>query len=382
MEVTKILFAGDFAPCRRYELIVLEEGAAVLGDALPLVQSADISFVNLECPLTLHEQLIKKSGPSLRANPRCVNALRDFSVVGLANNHILDFGAKGLSDTIAACGGVGLAHVGAGCSIEAAQRPFVKEINGLKVAVIAVAEHEFNQSSGGPGSAPIDPIDNYHQIQKAKSEADVVIVTLHGGNEYFPFPRPGLRKLCKYYINLGVEAVICHHPHVPGAYEYYQGKPIVYFLGNLIFDSTSPPAGWNVGCFAQITINSQDKCFESLELIPYEQSVELGGVRLFEHDEKAAVLSKLTNYRALLEDDELYRTEWENLVFERADEYILRQYMPIAFRGLGFLARNFPLTNVLFSGKSRFAKLNMLRCQSHHELLTAVLEQRAKQQDP
>lgn len=88
--------------------------------------------------------------------------------------------------------------------LNSAQQSFVQEVKGVKVAIIAIVEHEFNQSeNGGAGSAPIDPIDNYQQIKQAKEHADIVIVTLHGGNEYFLYPRPGLRKLCQHFIDLG-----------------------------------------------------------------------------------------------------------------------------------------------------------------------------------
>lgn len=104
----------------------------------------------------------------------------------------------------------------------------------------------------GPGSAPIDLVDNYQQITAAKKLADVVIVTIHGGNEYFPYPRPGLRKMCRHFIDLGVDAVICHHPHVPGAYEVYEGKPIYYSIGNLVFDQNLPKPGWEEGYFVEL----------------------------------------------------------------------------------------------------------------------------------
>jgi poly-gamma-glutamate synthesis protein (capsule biosynthesis protein) len=245
MSCLNILFTGDFSPCRNFESVVLEKKAQVLGDALSLIETADLSFTNLECPLTTHNHAINKSGPALKANPACVEALKPFSVVGLANNHILDFGKQGLADTLAACDQAGLITIGVGLDLKQAQQPFIQEVKGIKIAIIAIAEHEFNQSeNAGAGSAPIDPIDNYQQIQQAKAQADIVIVTLHGGNEYFPYPRPGLRKLCQHYVDLGVEAVICHHPHVPGTYEYYQGKPIIYSLSNFIFDATKPPKDW------------------------------------------------------------------------------------------------------------------------------------------
>src|SRR5690554_1296144 len=114
MSTADMVFCGDFAPCRNFESVVLDRKEKVLGDALPLIQSADLSFVNLECPLTNHDQEINKSGPALKANIQCVEALRYFSVVGLANNHCLDYGKKGLADTISACNGVGLPTVGAG----------------------------------------------------------------------------------------------------------------------------------------------------------------------------------------------------------------------------------------------------------------------------
>ena len=204
MNKINILFAGDFAPCRGFESVVLQRQEAILGEALGYIKSADVSFVNLECPLTEHGQAINKSGPALKANAATAIALAkaEFSVVGLANNHILDYGQKGLQDTLDIFESHGLPVVGAGMDLSAAQRPFITEAKGIKVAIIAIAEHEFNQSEiNGAGSAPIDPIDNFQQIKQAQAQADIVIVTLHGGNEYFPYPRPGLRKLCQFYID-------------------------------------------------------------------------------------------------------------------------------------------------------------------------------------
>lgn len=378
-ENIKLLFAGDFAPCRGFEAIVLEKKENILGDALPQIESADLSFVNLECPLTTYNQPINKSGPALKASPDCSHALRPFSVVGLANNHILDYGRKGLEDTILACQNVGLPTVGAGSDIKKAQQPFIQDVKGVKVAIIDLAEHEFNQSEGGgAGSAPIDPIDNYQQIRDAKEQAHIVIVTLHGGNEYFPYPRPGLRKLCQHYIELGVEAVICHHPHVPGAYEYYKDKPIIYSLGNFIFDNAKPPIEWNLGYMARLSIDAVSKKLSALELIPYKQSVKLGGVKLLQGQEKNSFLLRVESYRERMELNEPWMDEWAKFVEKQTDSYILRQFFPAPFRGLGMLARNTPIARLFFNRKNSLPKLNMLRCQSHRELLTAALESRSQ----
>src|SRR5699024_6850639 len=162
------------------------------------------------------------------------------------------------------CNANNLSTVGAGLTLEDAQKPLIVERKGVKIAVIAIAEFEFNQSeNGGPGSAPIDLIDNYVQIKKAQEDADIVIVTIHGGNEYFPYPRPGLRKLCRHFIDLGVAAVVCHHPHVPGAYEVYNDSPIFYSIGNFIFDHSNPPEGWNEGYMVEMSFNTSTKKLKS-----------------------------------------------------------------------------------------------------------------------
>jgi len=374
-----VLFCGDFAPCRKFEPVVLNKKNTVLGDALPIIQESDFSFINLECVLTDHHQAINKSGPALKASPFCIEALRDFSVVGLANNHILDYGKQGLIETIKACEKIGLPTVGAGENLAQAQLPYIREVKGIKIAIIAIAEHEFNQSeNNGAGSAPIDAIDNYRQIQQAKAQADIVIVTLHGGNEYFPYPRPGLRKLCQYYIDLGVDAVICHHPHIPGAHEYYQGKPIVYSLGNFLFDNTKPPKDWELGQMALLHFSVENKTFKKMELIPYKQSVALGGVKILEGEEKEALLHRVNAYREKLEDNHAWLKEWNIFVTKQADSYIMRNFFPITFRGLGMLARNTPIAKLFYNKTSSLPKLNMLRCQSHRELLTAVLEKKSK----
>lgn len=381
-ETINILFTGDFAPCRNFESIVLDKKEQVLGDALPFIEAADCSFTNLECVLTNHKKTINKSGPALKANPNCVEALKHFSVVGLANNHILDYGKQGLQDTLLACENLGLPTVGSGMDLVQAQKPFIHEVKGIKIAIIAIAEHEFNQSeNNGAGSAPIDPIDNYQQIKHAKAQADIVIVTLHGGNEYFPYPRPGLRKLCKHYIDLGVDAVICHHPHVPGAYEYHQGKPIVYSLGNFLFDNANPPEGWNEGYMVKLNFDHGTKGFLGLELIPYSQSVKDGGVKLCTGKEKDKFLDKIESYRRKLENNDEWQIEWKEFVAKHSESYIMRQFFPFSFRGIGFLARNTPIAKLFFNHSNSLPKLNMLRCQSHRELLTAALEENSQSRD-
>lgn len=377
MSDISIVFCGDYAPCRGFESVVLNKQSSVLGDALPIIKNSDLSFVNLECLLTHHNIPIEKSGPALKADPSCIEPLKYFDVVGLANNHIMDYGITGLKDILDLCKTNNIPTVGAGLTLEDAQKQLIIERKGVKIAIIAIAEFEFNQSeNGGPGSAPIDLIDNYAQIKKAQEDADIVIVTIHGGNEYFPYPRPGLRKICKHFIDLGVNAVVCHHPHVPGAYEVYKGSPIFYSIGNFIFDHSNPPEGWTEGYIVQMSFNTISKKLEDFELIPYEQSVTLGGIQLMEGNKKSDFLSRIESFRKKLVNEEEWFNEWSKFVEKHEHSLIIRKYFPIGFRGLGFLARHLPLTRLLLPKSMLLPKLNLIRCQSHKELLQAVLEKR------
>jgi Putative enzyme of poly-gamma-glutamate biosynthesis (capsule formation) len=137
MNSINILFTGDFAPCRNFEEIVLDKKEQVLGDALLHIEAADCSFTNLECVLTDHKKIINKSGPALKANPKCIEALKHFSVVGLANNHILDYGKQGLRDTLLACENLGLPTLGSGMDLAQAQKPFIHEVKDTKIAIIS-----------------------------------------------------------------------------------------------------------------------------------------------------------------------------------------------------------------------------------------------------
>jgi len=375
-----ILFAGDFAPGRRFERLVLKKRPAIFGDLQPSIASADLSFLNLESPLCTGGKTTDKTGPNLKAAPECAKAITaaGFDVAGLANNHIMDYGDTGLEETMNACKGAGLAVCGAGKNQDAAQQVSIIERQGLKIAVIAVAEHEFSIADvNQTGVAPLDPIDNLLQIESARKIADLVFITIHGGNEYFPLPRPGLRKLCRFYTTRGADAVICHHSHVPGAYEIYKGKPIVYSLGNLIFDHPKPPEGWNQGYAVELTYNPSVKTLSGFDVLPYTQSVVQGGACRMEDPENAAFLKKLEEYNRILGDESAYGQAWDRFCQKEKKMTFMKNYLPFHFRGMRKISRFVnPGWFLVPTDNNRRVKLNMIRCESHLELLQNILQNR------
>jgi poly-gamma-glutamate synthesis protein (capsule biosynthesis protein) len=182
--------------------------------------------------------------------------------------------------------------------------------------------------------------------------------------------------LCKYLIERGADGVICHHPHVPGACEFYQSKPIVYSLGNLIFDHPNPPEGWNQGYALRLEYDADANQPISHEFIPYTQSVKQGGVRKMRGTEKEAFFQQLADYKQTLSDDKAYRKTWSDFCNFRETEVLLKMFMPFQFRGLGKLSKYLPITKCILPKSSIEARKNLIQCESHRELLLGILEKK------
>lgn len=384
MTKLSLLFCGDFAPVRRFEAVIAREGSTVFGDLQSDIASADIAFLNLEAPLSERGVPMVKDGergrPGLRAMPECIHAIADagFDVVGLANNHVMDYGEVALADTIALCKANSLSVCGAGQDLAAAQEPLIIEKKGLRVAIVAVAEHQFGMAdSAKAGVAPLDVMDNLRQLEAAKSVADLVFVSIHGGNEFFEYPRPGLKKICRFFVERGADAVICHHSHVPGVHEMYLGKPIVYSLGNLVFDHTDPPPGWCEGFALQLSYSVSDRKLLSTELIPYTQSLAQGGIRRMRGEQRDRFLRSRELAADTFHDPVAYQAKWEEFCDSKSAFVILRNYSPVWSGRLANLDRYTFLHKLFLPRATVNIKANIVRCQSHREVLVAVLNKKA-----
>ena len=97
------------------------------------------------------------------------------------------------------------------------------------------------------GASGYDPVKAYYDINNLKALSDYVIVIYHGGNEYYPLPRPGLKNTFHYLADLGADVVIGHHRHVYSGYEIHNTTPLIYSLGNFWFPFENEPEESNFG---------------------------------------------------------------------------------------------------------------------------------------
>lgn len=215
------------------------DGADLLREVAPILQRGDIVFGNLEGPL-VDEGKTKKCGKKIgtcyafRVPTRYGAYLKSagFSVMGLANNHALDFGLAGRASSRAVLDSLGILHSG---EIGDIARMTVK---GKKVALIAFATYPLTYNL-------LDLEDAIVTVRQAKSEADIVIVSFHGGAEgashqhvllgdegFLGEDRGDLRRFAHAMVDAGADLVLGSGPHVVRGMEVYCGKLIAYSLGN------------------------------------------------------------------------------------------------------------------------------------------------------
>jgi hypothetical protein len=376
MKNHKVLFCGDFSPNTNSD--EYEANNAFLSSIKNYVSEHNQAFVNLEGPFTDSSKIITKNGPNLKICNHFIDPLvsAGFNLFGLANNHIMDYGKTGLQDTIELLNSKNLSYVGAGYDLREAQRIHFHEHDGITIAIIALAEKEFSiAGSSSPGVAPLDVCQNYYQIQKAKQLADIVIVTMHAGNEHFPFPRPNLRSLCHLYIDMGVDLIVNHHTHVPSAYEVYKDKKIYYGLGNFIFNMPDQIKSWYEGYMLSIDIKKgiNSEVLLLSEIIPYEQNIGGKEINILKGSKKAEFLNRIEGLRASIEDS-TYLREWDDFCESKKNQYFLATFFPYSFKGVGLLERLFSISKLLLNKKTIPVKLNMLECDSHLDVLINILK--------
>ena len=235
----KTLLLGDMSPTIVTDpLFAAKDAATLFTDTVTLFQGNDVNFVNLECALTESDKSIEKFGPPLKASLNTAETLKNIGVncCGLSNNHIFDYGIQGVLDTMKALDEAGIAYTGFGRDYEDSRKDMIYEIDGEKLAIIAVCEHEYSYAlEDRMGSRPYDEYDTMEDICKAKEICDRVIVIYHGGKEHCQYPSPRLRKLCHAMVKNGADVVLCQHSHCIGCYEAFQDGHILYGQGNFHF---------------------------------------------------------------------------------------------------------------------------------------------------
>ena len=376
-----IIIGADLVPTTSNQtLFQTGDIQPLLGDELiEVLRGADYRIVNLETPLSDTLSPITKVGGNLSAPTACVKGIKNIGVdlVGIANNHIMDQGEKGLADTIKTLTEAGISFVGAGDNLEVASQPVFFEANGKRVGIYACAEHEFSIATDySPGANPVDYLNISDHIVQCRVKCDYLIVLYHGGKEYYRYPSPKLQKICRKIVEKGADLVICQHSHCLGSYEDYLNGSIVYGQGNFVFDD-----GDDEYLQTSVLIKISDDW--SLDYIPIRK--EGNGVRLAVNSQREKILNEFKKRSLEITQKGFIEEEYERF----ADKY--RQFYLLKLHGRKMKSKWFRVLNRLlfrklepmvlnnsYTAQEKLELENYIECEAHRELLITGIKYREK----
>lgn len=268
-----ILYAvGDVGPSR-------DNPHSIFKHVKQITRQGDIGFCQLETNLSLRGTASPQARLPMRARPESAVAIKDagFNIVSFAGNHCMDWGQDAFFDTIESLEKQGVSVVGVGENIEEARRPARLEIKGTKIAFLAynsILPMAYWAEVDRPGCVPMRAWTFYEQIehdqpgtpcrihtfpnrddlkamkddvQKAKSENDIVILSMHWGIHFVPAQLADYqREVARVAIDCGADLILGHHPHILKGIEVYKGKVIAYSLGNFAIEQ---PAAFMEGLY-------------------------------------------------------------------------------------------------------------------------------------
>lgn len=376
--MNKITFWGDLV-ARDIEGLHLEK------EVTNIVSDSEYNIINFEAPVRSPYPPIFKYGPNItqsRQSPAwCFS--HGFNIISFANNHTLDFGEKAMIETMNMFPSDSV--MGAGTWEEAYKPKILTLTNGKHIGIISGTHREFGVlydemvQKGERGSAWLFHHRIIECILETRKYVDYLYIYAHGGVEFMVQPLPEWRNAFKHFVNLGCDGVICSHPHIPMGWEFYNGKPIIYSLGNFCFQKQDVheidlPQNWNNSLCCQISFCNEEPQFD---LIPIEYNIEN---KQISKSINVEYLKYLTETNINLRDETLYLRKLEEFITDTS---------PVYLRMLGICQRN----EALYRVKSTIKKilgidykrnelirtLNAVQCESHRWVINRLLDQITKQ---
>lgn len=268
-----------------------ENGPAYfLQSVKPVFEADDLTIVNMEGTITESTSRMDKTF-AFKGPADYTKILTEGSVeaANLANNHSRDYGEQSYTDTIAALDAAGIVNFGY-------DRTAVMDVNGVKVGLVGT--YELAEGMG----CEEEMIANIKAVED--QGAQIVIVSFHWGIERENYPDETQVNLAHSAIDHGADLVLGHHPHVLQGIEVYNGKNIVYSLGNFCFGGNSNPSDKDTMIFQQtFTVQNGELVEDNVtNVIPCSLSSESGRNTYqptpLEGEEKDRVMAKIEEFSA------------------------------------------------------------------------------------
>jgi len=364
--MNKILFAGD--------LFIENFPITISPQITKLLKLSDFSVANLEGPIVKNGCKHPKAGPNLRQSPALLNIIKslDIKYLGVANNHIIDFGKKGIANTKQVLKSEAIEITGAGTKLSEINKHM--RLGKTNVVILPVCEEEFAvgyKKGWGVNSIYQDKVTK--EIQQLSKRGYFVVIFAHGGGEKIPLPSKYILKRYRQFIEKGADLVVGHHPHNVQGFERYNGKMVFYSLGNFIHTRCDTSLG------ALLEIETDGKLLKSYRFIPIRYE-----------NKKLTILKKTTVFKKFitLENNVINNPPLFDSVYQEQVVDMFKSYYRTYFKGLfgSYLGiKNYIGSKtrlMIYGDKSKSTKesydmgllLHLLRNKSHLGYITEALE--------
>ena len=269
-EKTSIIFTGDIG-FDRYMDHRWEDDELLSKPILDFFHSADHVAANVEGALIDAVDDGSRGVFFHAMNPAATKVLKDMhaDIWCVGNNHTMDAGREGVISTRKIARELGCRTIGAGLNEAEASEPiYLEEAGGIGMFGVAYMAECIPATATEPGIFRWDDMDYIKKrIDEVKSKCRWCVMVSHGGEEFTSMPSPYTRDRYLRFLELGADAVVAHHPHVPENYELFpDGKAIFYSLGNFIFDTNYQRAHLytDVGVLLKLIFTEEKLDFEAM----------------------------------------------------------------------------------------------------------------------
>lgn len=243
--------AGDVMIGRGVNSVISRRGYSYIwGDLLATLRNTDLNIANLETTLTTSNHQVFKTF-NFKASPDKIRSIieANITIVNLANNHILDFGEEGLTETLKTLDAAGIKYVGAGKNNHEASKPVILSKNNISIGVLGFTDNEPGWKAGSFNSG-VNYIDisktsdrnaALQNIERLQKEADVIIVSIHWGPNMKEAPDKRFIDFAHEMIQHGAAIIHGHSAHNFQGVEVYDQKLIFYDTGDFVDDYVVDP---------------------------------------------------------------------------------------------------------------------------------------------
>ncbi len=288
MKELSLVFTGDIG-FDRYMDGKWEDEKLISRELLEFLHSADHVVANVEGPLVAQPVNQAKDGVRQLVhtmNPEAVKVLRRMhaDVWNLCNNHIMDAGPEGLYATLREAQKCGAAAIGAGRNLEEARKPlYFEEAGGVGLFAVGYRRGCKPAAEDYPGCYMWNETEQIREtVAQIKKRCRWCILVAHAGEEFTALPTRYTRDRYLEFLEMGVDIIVAHHPHVPMNYERVGDKIIFYSLGNFIFDTDYQRAQYNTerGILVKLRLTEETFDFEAQGLCINRESERIEAAEL------------------------------------------------------------------------------------------------------